>query len=235
MKIVVISITQYKEKDGIVNAVSKDGALTFLARGILDPKNKNSSINNNLVIADIELTEGKSKYPTLKTCDILTTPMSLNSDLDRLSSIMLIAEATKSLVQDEEKGLLFDSLVGAIENLKKNQEPWMTLVIYFANIFKATGYEFEVNECVLCGSKKDIMTFSFADGGFICRSCLDENTEKDMTNEQMLLLRAAFNAKSYENVSQYCTKENALRVLEKFFEFISDSYGITLKSASLIR
>ena len=68
MKIIVISITQYKEKDGIINAISEEGAITFLARGIFDPKNKNAGINNNLVIADIELSEGNFKYPTLKTC-----------------------------------------------------------------------------------------------------------------------------------------------------------------------
>ena len=47
MKIIVISITQYKEKDGIINAISEEGAITFLARGIFDPKKKNAGINNN--------------------------------------------------------------------------------------------------------------------------------------------------------------------------------------------
>lgn len=234
MKIVVISITQYKEKDGIINAVSETGSLSFLARGILDPKNKNSAINNNLVIADVELSEGKSKYPTLKNCTILATPIQAKTDLEHMASIMLIAEATKSLIQDEEKGLIYQSLIDALESLKTNEEPWMTLLVYFARIFKATGYEFEVNQCVFCGSKKDIITFSFADGGFVCSNCVEPNTEKDLSNEEMLLLRSAFNARDF-SPSKYCTKENALRVLDKFFIFISDSYGITLKNAALIK
>ena len=234
MKVVVISITPYKEKDGIINAISEEGALTFSARGIFDPKNKNAAINNSLVIADIELTEGKSKYQTLKTCSIIDTPMTVNSNLEQLSAIMLIAEATKSLIQDEEKASIYQSLLDVIASLKTAKEPWMSLLIYFARIFKATGYEFEVNQCVFCGSKKDIITFSFVDGGFVCRNCLDESTEKDLTNDQMLLLRSAFNAKDFSLESKYCNKDNALLVLNKFFEFIYDSYGVRLKSASLL-
>lgn len=234
MKIIVISITPYKEKDGIINAISEEGSLSFLARGIFDPKNKNSSINNNLVIADIELTDGKSKYPTLKSCEILETPMSFKTDLEHMTSVMLIAEGTKSLVQDEEKGQLYQPLVNALSSLKNGVEPLMTLLIYFANLFKVTGYEFEVNQCVFCGSKKDIITFSFADGGFICSNCLQEDTEKDLTNNEMLLLRSAFNATDYV-MSKYYDKDSALKVLEKFFVFIKDSYGITLKSASLLK
>ena len=235
MKIIVISITQYKEKDGIINAISEEGAITFLARGIFDPKNKNAGINNNLVIADIELSEGNFKYPTLKTCSILLTPMSVNNSLEKLASIMAIAEATKSLVQDEEKGMLFDSLLGAVTSIKTDKDPYMTLLIYLARVLKATGYEFEVNECVFCGSKKDIITFSFKDGGFVCRNCMNEDTEKDLSNDQMLLLRSAFNTPDYLKTSQYYTKENSIVVLNKFFEFISDSYGVNLKSVSLIK
>ena len=75
MKIIVLSITQYKEKDGIIDAISEQGSITFLAKGIMDPKNKNSAINNALVIADIELNEGNYKYPVLKTASITFTPM----------------------------------------------------------------------------------------------------------------------------------------------------------------
>ena len=69
MKIIVISVTQYKEKDGIINAISHEGVTSFLARGILDPKNKFAPLNNYLTIADVELTESNAKYPSLKNTD----------------------------------------------------------------------------------------------------------------------------------------------------------------------
>lgn len=40
MKIIVLTINQYKEKDAIIEAISENGDITFLARGIFDPKSK---------------------------------------------------------------------------------------------------------------------------------------------------------------------------------------------------
>ena len=234
MRVVVISITPYKEKDGIVNAISKDETITFLVRGLLGPNSKNAALNTNLVIADIELQEGNYKYPVLKSSTVITSPIKLTNDYYYLSSLMLVNEVTKNLLQDEEKTLIFNDLVGTIEALKNKNNPWMPTLIYLAKIFKISGYEFEVNKCVFCGNKKDIRTFSFSDGGFVCSSCLDEATERDFSKEQMLLLRAVFNAQNGNVELPHCSKENALFILNKFITFINDSYGFSLKTAALL-
>ncbi len=234
MKIIVLSITQYKEKDGIIDAISENGDITFLAKGIFDPKNKNAALNNNLVTADIELQEGNYKYPVLKTSSIIDNPMKLQNDLDYLTSLLLMAEMTKTLLQDEEKILIFESLMQAIHALKRAETPWAILLAYTAKILKVSGYEFEVNRCVFCGTTSNIVTFSFSDGGFVCQDCLESDTERDLTKEQMLLIRAAFNVEDLSNIKYNCKKEDALKVLSKFLEFINDSYGITLKSSSLL-
>ena len=234
MRVVVISITPYKEKDGIVNAISKDETITFLVRGLLGPNSKNAALNTNLVIADIELQEGNYKYPVLKSSTVITSPIKLTNDYYYLSSLMLVNEVTKNLLQDEEKTLIFNDLVGTIEALKNKNNPWMPTLIYLAKIFKISGYEFEVNKCVFCGNKKDIRTFSFNDGGFVCSSCLDEATERDFSKEQMLLLRAVFNAENGNVELPHCSKENALFILNKFITFINDSYGFSLKTAALL-
>ena len=51
----------------------------------------------------------------------------------------------------------------------------------------------------------------------------------------MLLVRSAFNTKDIEDISFTCSKEDALVVLNKFFDFIVESFGTTLKSAALIK
>lgn len=235
MKIVVISITPYKEKDGIVNAISSEGPISFTARCIFDPKHKNSAINNNLVIADVDLIEGHTKYPLLKNVEILETPLALNNDLDTLASIMAMAEITKELLQDEDKGMVFEPLLKSLKSIKESKEPWKALLYYFGIFFKVSGYEFEINKCVFCGSKKDIITFSFVDGGFVCRNCLEAHTEKDLTNEQMLLLRSVFSLQDLSQEVPNCTRENALALLQKFFIFIEDSFNYKLKSACLFK
>lgn len=234
MRVVIISITPYKEKDGIVNAISSDGTITFLVRGLLGPNSKNSALNTNLVIADIELQEGNFKYPVLKSSTVISSPIKLTNDYYYLGSLMVINEVTKNLLQDEEKTLIYGDLVNTIETLRTKSDPWMPMLIFLAKILKISGYEFEVNKCVFCGNKKDIRTFSFSDGGFVCSSCLNKDTERDLSKEQMLLLRTIFNADNSKVDSPHCTKENALFIFNKFITFISDSYGFVLKAAALL-
>ena len=234
MKIIVLSITPYKEKDGIIDAISENGDISFLARGIFDPKSKNAALNNTLVIADVDFSDDKYKYPLLKSSTIIENPMKVDNDFSYLSSLLFIAESTKVLLQDEEKELIFNSLVDAIIALKKAEQPWEILLAYTAKLLTIGGYEFEVNHCVFCGTTKDIVTFSFKDGGFVCRNCLAEDTERDLNKTQMLLIRSAFNASNMGQLDYKCTKNDALIVLNKFIEFITESYGVRLKSAKLI-
>lgn len=234
MKIIVLSITQYKEKDGIIDAISEQGSITFLAKGIMDPKNKNSAINNALVIADIELNEGNYKYPVLKTASITFTPMKTSNSYYYLSSLLFIGEVTKTLLQDEEKIEIFETLADAVQKLKTTDNPWPIVLVYLAKLLTIGGYEFEVNQCVFCGTKKEIVAFSFKDGGFVCKNCLEADTERDLTKTQMLLIRSAFNNKNIKEANFECTKEDAIVVLNKFNEFIVDSYGLNLKCFDLL-
>lgn len=235
MEIIVLSITPYKEKDGIVESLSKDGLITFLAKGIFDPKNKNAAINNIMVKADIELSEGKQKYPVLKTASILDTPLKSNSNLCYLSGLMYIAEITKALLQEDEKVEMYGFLSKSLNGLKKDEKGLFVILAYTAKVLKTSGYEFDVNHCVFCGKKENIVTFSFNEGGFVCGNCFKEDMERDLNKSQMLLLRAAFNTNDPENVDFPYEKEDALVVLNKFYEFIIDSFGVRLKSFTLIK
>jgi len=234
MKIIVLSITPYKEKDAIIDAISEQGDISFLAKGILDPKNKNAAMNNVLLTADIELNEGNYKYPVLKSASIIENPMKVTNDYYYLSSLIFMAELTKLLLQDEEKIEVFESLIKSISALKKAKQPWEILLAYTAKVLRIGGYEFEVNQCVFCGSRKEIVTFSFKDGGFVCKDCLEDDTERDLTKNQMLLIRSAFNTKEPAEAAFTCERNDGIIVLNKFIEFIHDSYGVTLKSESLI-
>ena len=235
MKVIILSVSHYKEKDAIVESLSEEGVVTFLAKGIMDPKNKNAAINNVLSTAEIELNEGDYKYPVLKNATDVVNSMKVVGDFDYLSSLLLIAEATKMLLQDEEKERIYNSLLTTLTTLKTSKTPLMITVAHFAALFKISGYEFEVNHCVFCGTKQNIKAFSFADGGFVCQNCLMDEICCSLDNTQMLLLRAAVLCKDISKFTFDCNRDDVVTLLEKFFEFIYDFYGIKLKNASLIK
>ena len=101
MKIIVLSIIQYKEKDAIITAISQSETITFLARGIKDPKSKNVALNNPLTVADIELMDGDFKYPILKASKELFIPTKLNMDSTYLGTLLFMDEMMLHLFSND--------------------------------------------------------------------------------------------------------------------------------------
>lgn len=232
MKVIILSITAYKEKDGIVSAISEDESLSFLVRGLFDPKSKGNYLNTPLTIADIVLQSGKSKYPALKDSVLVSSPLRKQSTYEDMIALQLVIEASNKLMIDEEKHLLYPYLIDFIEAYKNYEDINSLMLIYLANILKLSGYEFEINHCLFCGSKKNIVSFSFSDGGFVCSDCMNETTPRDLTNEQMMILRNVFSKKSFEKI-EGLNEINTKVLLSKFNEFIYDSYGVRLKAIEL--
>ena len=234
MKVIVLTINPYKEKDAIISAISETEYITFLARGIRDPKSKNAAINNALCIADIELMDGNFKYPVLKSSKQLFTPLRLEMDAKYLGTLITLNEMVSYLFPDEEKPKMFKVLEDAVTSLKKKDDWLMTLLIFMAHAMREGGFELEVNQCVCCGKKKGIVAFSFVEGGFICADCVTPETSRDLNKNQMLLLRRVFNSRDFALLGSDYDFDEAYILLKKFIEFIEEAFGYHFKNLCLI-
>ena len=234
MKIIVLSINQYKEKDAIITAISQSETITFLARGIKDPKSKNAALNNPLTVADIELMDGDYKYPVLKASKELFVPMKLKMDSTYLGTLLIMNEMMVHLFSDDDKQAMFSYLEEGVIGLKKTNDWMMTLLVFIAQAIRIGGFELEVNRCVICGQKNKILAFSFIEGGFICQNCVNEETERDLTKEQMILLRNIFNSRDYHLLDSAYNKDDALVLLRKTLDFMQEAFGYRLKNLKLI-
>ena len=234
MKIIVLSINQYKEKDAIITAISQSETITFLARGIKDPKSKNAALNNPLTVADIELMDGDYKYPVLKASKELFVPMKLKMDSTYLGTLLIMNEMMVHLFSDDDKQAMFSYLEEGVIGLKKTNDWMMTLLFFMAQAIRIGGFELEVNRCVICGQKNKILAFSFIEGGFICQNCVNEETERDLTKEQMILLRNIFNSRDYHLLDSSYNKDDALVLLRKTLDFLQEAFGYRLKNLRLI-
>ena len=234
MKIIVLSINQYKEKDAIITAISQSETITFLARGIKDPKSKNAALNNPLTVADIELMDGDYKYPVLKASKELFVPMKLKMDSTYLGTLLIMNEMMVHLFSDDDKQAMFSYLEEGVIGLKKTNDWMMTLLVFMAQAIRIGGFELEVNRCVICGQKNKILAFSFIEGGFICQNCVNEEIERDLTKEQMILLRNIFNSRDYHLLDSSYNKDDALVLLRKTLDFLQEAFGYRLKNLRLI-
>ena len=230
MKIIVLSINPYKEKDAIVTAISENETITFLARGIKDPKSKNTALNNILTVADIELMDGDFKYPILKSSKPLFSSLKMEMDEKYLGCIVLMDEMILNLFPSEEQYIMFPYLEKAVETLKEKNDWLMTLLLLMSHVIRLGG----VNKCVICGKRNGIVAFSFTDGGFICKDCYDTEVDRDLNKSQMLLLREIVNCPDFSLIEKEYQKEDAKVLFEKFQHYIEEAFGYRFKNIRLL-
>lgn len=234
MEIIVLSITEYKEKDGIVNALSAEGPISFLVKSIFDNKSKNAYLNCLLTRADVNFREGNFKYHILSNSTPLNCPMSKNGDFYYMTSLMLIVELIKNLMDENEHKIIYEHLKQSIDYLIETGDYLKVLLFIISQIFKITGYQFEVNKCTICGSKKSISAFSFIEGGLICTNCLNKDQIYEFEIPQIMLLRSAFNASKCQDISE-TEKSDYMFVINKLIKFISEVTNTKINSFELLK
>ena len=235
MKIIIISKTNYKEKDVIINAISETGPVSFKVRNGQTPNSAFYWVNNPLTIAEVEYVENvRYIHQILKGAQLIYSPLS-DSSLTRLMTVHLAVEIVSKMLQDEEKHRIFKDLEDYLLATKNPDNYYFAELLLIAKAIKIAGSAPEVNECVFCGTKSKIVAFSFADGGFICKNCLQEGMSMDLSPMQMQLVRFLFNAKDFSYLpNDKINKEDIAVLFVKFRDYIADGIGINIETINHI-
>lgn len=240
MKIIVLSKTDYKEKDIIVNAISENELVSFKVRNGQVPTGPFTWLNNVLTIADVEFIDNP-RYTSkiLKNAKLLYTPLTSGSDYANYLAINLINEVVNKALPDEEKYLLFHEIENFFTENKNNNDLMLSEVVFLNKVARLAGYGLQVDGCIECGTKKDIVAFSFEEGGFICREHLDKEMNIDFTGQHLKLIRYLININHYsdlidDKVNQNIDLESKKLILSRFRDFMDHIVGVHLNSIDLI-
>lgn len=224
MIIITTKINQYKDKDGIIHAISKNGTIDILAKGIFDVKNKNSSLNYSFIFADIEVETGKYKYPVLKEIYQIKNPLDKNFTLEGLCILSSMNQMYNYFLNNEEQNKSYAFLFDTLKYFKHNNKEFKIPLFFAIKILQMSGYGFEIKQCIRCHTKKNITSFLFNNGGFICSSCMKENEVSDLTIEEMILLRNFSICNNYEEMFKINANDYAVKsLLKKIDNYIKNN------------
>ncbi|MGN1295676.1 MAG: DNA repair protein RecO, partial [Bacilli bacterium] len=218
---IVLRQVHYKEKDSMISLLTKDGIVSFLARGILSPNSKNAASCLQYNYSEFTLIE-KNSHLTLKQGKSLHTFKNLYENLDNISCVSLMSEATLKFI-DEEYEKIYSYFINTLFSLENNFDSGTLLSIYLAQIIKYSGYKLEYDCCVECGSKKEIVSISYQDGGFICRNCLKDNFF--VSPSLLKSFRYVFMIDSSSLQHYVLNKNDTYSLIKNFCSYLCSSFG----------
>lgn len=231
---IVASITQYHESDGIINLLTIDGFVSFSARGIFKIDSKLSSICQLYNYVSVDLTENrKSGYFSLKSGRILQSLKNVYENIEAMLTLGFIIELAKKTLDDDNKAKIYSYSLLALNSIVENGDLLTIRLVYLANIINLVGLKMDVDECVRCGSKKEIISLSFEDGGFVCRKCLSysDTIKKPL---YIKLTRYVFITDISETIKKVLPEFESRTLFKELYSFLCDQLGLNLKSYELL-
>lgn len=167
----VLSVQDYKERDGIVFVLTQTKIQSVYARGIQSAASKNRRLCNPFTKVDLIVGERRSgsSMALLIKGSVKAQFHKIQDSLVAQSACFVLRDILfRSVIHPEYEDLLF-KVWQAFDHSEKSR--WTYACLLLACILKNEGIAPDVSECVRCHARKGIETVSVADGGFLCVNC----------------------------------------------------------------
>lgn len=231
---IVLRQVPYKEKDKIVTIITKEGLLSFNARGIASMTSKNSSSCNLFSLSHFTLND-KGNFLTLKQGKLIDSNYETYASLEMMSALQLVDEALIRYMDVEDTNI-YNYVLSLIDNLKKGFDSKTLLIILLAQLIKGSGYALEYSSCVECGKKTNIVQVNYQIGGYLCANCSKKYNDIADDSEYLKSFRYVFMVSS-DMMNHYKLDEKiAFRLLKEFIDFLNFNFDIKeLKSYEIYK
>lgn len=230
----VVRVTPFRENDVMINAISRDGFRSFLAKGVLKFESKNAPSVSQFVKSRFCLFKGKDGY-FLRQGTLIEAYSELKENLTGLSVIDFISEVTNLLVHAEDAIKVYPLFEKIAEVLKEGFDPFSAALIYLAQVLKYIGYGIEVDKYSICGKISPLVDVSYKNGGFICSDCLNSlNGSGEIMPRKMKILRYIFRV-DIEHIGEVSFEKNeCVNLLKELTSFTINVAETELKSVKLL-
>ena len=230
----ILTETPYGESSKIINVLTKEfGIIGIIAKGANSLKSKNRVATLKLTYAKFNIYYKENKLSTLVSADIINPLKNIRSDIFLISYLTYLAELTYQVVKQSNAQDIYDDFITSILKIEEGLDPLVITNILEIKYLEKLGVLFNLDECVICGSKTGIVTISLDAGGFVCKKCL--TNEYLVTPKVIKMIRMYYyvNIKSITNIK---IDEDIKKTINEFLDMYYEKYtGLFLNSKNFLK
>ena len=230
----ILSETSYGETSKIINVWTKKyGVIGIMCKGAKSLKSKNRVSTMRFSYAKFNIYLKQGKLSTLVSADVINPLKKIRGDITLIGYLSYLTELTEQVIKQNNDSLLFDDFINSILKIEDGLDPLVITNILEIKYLEKLGVLFNLDECVVCGSKNNIVTINADKGGFICLNCLSNEVIVDKKVIKMLRMYYYVNIKSITNIK---VEDNIKNTINKFLDMYYDRYtGLYLNSKNFLK
>ena len=230
----ILTETPYGETSKIINVLTKEyGIIGIMCKGAKSLKSKNRVSTLKLTYSKFNIYYKKDKLSTLVSADIINPLKNIKSDIILTSYLSYITELTHQVYKDSNNIKIYNDFIECILKIEKGLDPLVLTNVLEIKYLEYLGVLFNLDECIICGSKNNIATIDSDKGGLICLNCLTNEVIVPKKVIQLIRMYYYVNISSIENIK---VDEDNKKIINQFLDMYYERYtGLYLNSKAFLK
>ena len=230
---IILSISDYQESSRILQVLTKEhGLIGIIAKGCKSVKSPLRAACNSYTYGYFYIYYKENKLSLLSNVDIINSYSNIRLDIELISYMAYLCDLTYQVVKQNDDSNIFDILINALDKINNKLNPLIITNIVELKYLDYLGISLNLDSCVKCGNKEDIVTIDGDDGGFICKNCY---TNQAIVDKKTIKLIRMYYLVDIKTISTIKISDVVSREINNFINTYYDRYtGLFLKSKEFL-
>ena len=230
---IILNELSYGETSKIINVLTKEkGIIGIMCKGAKSMKSSIRAITLPFTYVKLYIYYKENKLSILKDVDLLNNFNNAKKDIMLIAYINYLTELINQVAKHDYDENLYDIFIEALKKIDEGFEPLVITNIVELKCLSYLGINLNLDECVNCGNKKNIITLDGDLGGYICQKCY--TSEKIVLPKTIKLLRM-YNYVDIKNISKINIEKEVSVEINYFLNRYYERYtGLYLKSKKFL-
>ena len=230
---IILSISDYQESSRILQVLTKEhGLIGVIAKGCKSVKSPLRAACNSYTYGYFYIYYKENKLSLLSNVDIINSYSHIRLDIELISYMAYLCDLTYQVVKQNDDSNIFDILINALDKINNKLNPLIITNIVELKYLDYLGISLNLDSCVKCGNKEDIVTIDGDDGGFICKNCY---TNQAIVDKKTIKLIRMYYLVDIKTISTIKISDVVSREINNFINNYYDRYtGLFLKSKEFL-
>lgn len=231
----VLSEIPYGESSKIINVLTREyGVIGIMCKGAKSLKNRYRVPTMKLSYSHFNIMYKENKLSTLVSADVINPFKLVKSDILLVSFLAYLTELTSQVVkQSNDIENIYDDFIKTILKLEDGLDPMVLTNILEIKYLEYLGVLFNLDECVICGSKNNIATFDADKGGYICINCL---TNEIIVDKKVIKMIRMYYYVNIDSIKEIKVDDVTKNTINKYLDLYYERYtGLYLNSKDFLK
>lgn len=231
---IILTETSYSESSKIINVLTKDnGIIGIIAKGAKRIKSKLRSTTQKYTLGIFNVYYHEGKLSTLISIDIINPLVNIKKDIIKIGYLTYISELAYQTAKQSQSNNIYSILKSSILKIEEGLDPLVITNILELKMLDYLGVGVDLDKCIICGNKDNIVSISGDAGGYVCKNCI--TNEKVYDEKTIKMIKMYY----YIDINTITDLKISKYIIDNINNILTDYYdrytGLYLKSKEFLK